>query len=118
LNYALLIYANSDLVEQTPDEERARTNARIAQVLERPEVTGWVRLQNRDSATTVSHDQGQTLLTDGPFVDSKDFLAGLIVVQADNLDGAIAVADELQELRSGAGAIEVRPLREELLVSA
>jgi hypothetical protein len=63
------------------------------------------------------HEQGRTLLTDGPFVDSKDFLGGFIVVEADDLDGALAVAGELQELR-GAGAIEIRPVREDDLVGA
>jgi len=118
LKYALLIYANSDRNERAPEEEKARTNAQIAQVLERPEVTGWLRLQGHESATTVNHDRGQTLVTDGPFVDSKDFLGGLIVVEAENLDGAIALADELQAVREGAGAIEVRPLREDPLVGA
>ena len=60
---------------------------------------------------------GRTLLTDGPFVDSKDFLGGFIIVEAENLDGALAVAGELQELQ-GAGAIEVRPVREEPLIGA
>ena len=40
-------------------------------------------------------------------MDSKDFLGGFIVVEAENLDGAIAVAGELQRLRA-AGAIEIR----------
>jgi hypothetical protein len=56
-------------------------------------------------------------LTDGPFVDSKDFLGGFILLEAGNLDDALEVAAELQELQ-GAGAIEVRPVREEPLVSA
>jgi hypothetical protein len=50
-------------------------------------------------------------------VDSKDFLGGFIVVEAENLDGALAVAGELQELTK-AGAIEVRPVLEEPLVDA
>ncbi|HEX4671438.1 MAG TPA: YciI family protein, partial [Solirubrobacteraceae bacterium] len=74
-------------------------------------------LRDADSATTVRHQRGTTLLTDGPFVDSKDFLGGFIIVEADNLDGALAVADELQELQR-AGAIEVRPVREEPLTGA
>ena len=90
---------------------------RYSEVLARPNVTGWLRLQDVESATTVRHEQGRALLTDGPFVDSKDFLGGFIVVEADNLDGALAVADELQELRPS-GAIEVRPVREEPLVGA
>jgi hypothetical protein len=80
-------------------------------------VTGWVRLKEVGSATTVRHEQGRSLLTDGPFVDSKDYLGGLIVVEAENLDGALAVADELQELRSS-GAIEIRPVSEDPLVGA
>ena len=63
------------------------------------------------------YEQARTLLTDGPFLDSKDYLGGFIVVEAENLDGALAVAGELQELRT-AGAIEIRPVREESLVSA
>ena len=50
------------------------------------------------------------LLTDGPFIDSKEYLAGLFLVEADNLDGALAIAKELlQEARPGV-AIEVRPI--------
>ena len=56
-------------------------------------------------------------MTDGPFVDSKDFLGGFIVVEEENLDGALAVARELQELGT-VSAIEVRPVREEPLVGA
>jgi hypothetical protein len=80
-------------------------------------VTGWLRLQDVESATTVRHEHGRTLLTDGPFVDSKDFLGGFIIVEADDLDGALAVASELSEL-STAGAIEIRPVREDPLVGA
>jgi hypothetical protein len=115
LRYALLAYTDVDVRDQTSEEDRSRINAGIAEVLERPNVTGWLRLQDVESATTVRHGQARTLLTDGPFVDSKDFLGGFIVVEAENLDGALAVAGELQELR-GSGAIEVRPVREEGLV--
>jgi hypothetical protein len=112
-----LAYVDSEVRDRRPEEERGRIDAGIAEVLERPNVTGWLRLQEVGSATTVRHRQGRTLLTDGPFVDSKDFLGGFILVEADNLDGALAVAGELQELQ-GAGAIEVRPVREEPLVGA
>ena len=117
MRYALLIYSDRDVLEQTPDEERRRVNARIAEVLARPNVTGWLRLQNAESATTLRYEQRRTLLSDGPFVDSKDFLGGFIVVEADDLDGALALAGELQEIR-GAGAIEIRPVREDDLVDA
>ncbi len=55
-------------------------------------------------------EQGGALLTDGPFIDSKEYLAGLILIEADNLDGALASAEEmLQQTRPGT-AIEVRPM--------
>ncbi len=117
LRYALLIYGDIKTRDRTHEEERRRINVGVAQVLERPNVTGWLRLGDVESATTVRHEQGEALLTDGPFVDSKDFLGGVIVVEADDLDGAVAVAGELQELRDS-GAIEIRPVREDELVGA
>ncbi|MGZ4218236.1 MAG: YciI family protein [Solirubrobacteraceae bacterium] len=117
MRYALLAYSNVDVREQRTEEEQRRINVGIAEVLARPNVTGWLRLRDIDSATTVRYQQGRTLLTEGPFVDSKDFLGGFIVVEAENLDGALAVADELQELQR-AGAIEVRPVLEEPLIGA
>ncbi|HVY96192.1 MAG TPA: YciI family protein [Solirubrobacterales bacterium] len=117
MRYALLMYGNAEVRERTPEEERRRTNAAVAEVLERPDVSGWLRLQDAESATTLRCEQRRTLLTDGPFVDSKDFLGGFIVVEAEDLDGALAIAEELQELR-GAGACEIRPVNEEPLVLA
>ena len=118
MRYALLAYSNTEVREQRSEEEQRRIDAGIAGVLARPDVTGWLRLQDVESATTVRHERGRTLLTDGPFVDSKDFLGGFILVEAENLDGALAVAGELQDVLRGAGAIEVRPVREEPLAGA
>jgi hypothetical protein len=79
-------------------------------VLRRPNVTGWARLSSDASATTLRSDGERTLLTDGPFIDSKEYLAGLILIEADNLDEALTIAGEmLQETRPGT-AIEVRPI--------
>jgi len=108
VRYALLIYNDSEALEQRAEEEGRRVTAAISEVLNRSPVTDWLRLHDLGTATTL---RGRTLLTDGPFVDSKDYLGGLIILEADNLDGALAVARELQEIR-GMGAIEVRPVRE------
>jgi len=117
LRYALVIYGNADVRDSTPEGEQQRITARVNEVLSRPNVSGWLRLEDFETATTLRSDRGRTLLTDGPFVESKDFLGGFIVVEAENLDGALAVAAELQELRSG-GAIEIRPVREGSLTDA
>ena len=119
MKYALLIYSNSEVLARIPEDERRRIDAGIAAVVARPNVTGYLRLQAAESATTVRDENGRTLLTDGPFVDSKDFLGGFILVETENLDGALAVARELQELRAaGVAPIEVRPVNEEPLVRA
>ena len=112
MRYALLVYNDSEVLDRRTEQEQRRINAGIYEALKRPDVTGWLRLRNIEAATTVRNEQGRTLLTDGPFVDSKDYLGGLVVVEAENLDGALAIAGELQELRAG-GAIEIRPILEE-----
>jgi hypothetical protein len=117
MRYALLAYGTCEARDRAPEEARRRAHAGVAEVLARPEVTGWLRLHDVESATTVRCETGRVLLTDGPFVDSKDYLGGFIVVESENLDGALAVASELQELR-GTGAIEVRPVLEEPLTGA
>jgi hypothetical protein len=110
VKYALLIYNQEGATrEAMTDEERNRLDTVVDEVLTRPNVGPWVRLRRTESATTVRRREGAVFLTDGPFVDSKEYIAGLIVVDAANLDQALAVAAELQELRKG-GAIEVRPM--------
>ena len=110
MQYALLIYGSGH-GGRRPTRE---IHPAIAAVLDRPEVTGWVRLERAESATTVTLAERRTLLTDGPFVDSKEYLGGLILVEAENLDGALAIATELQELGTTT-AIEVRPVFEQEL---
>jgi len=104
MQYALLAYG-SQRTNDGPVEEA------IAAVLSRPSVTGWARLHADSSATTVRSGDGRTLLTDGPFIETKEFLAGIFVVEAENLDAALAIAQDLQDTRT-TGAIEVRPILE------
>jgi hypothetical protein len=116
MQYALLIYNPDDDVA---DQAQRPIDPGIAAILARRDVTGWIRLHAPGSATTVSHQGDRTLLTDGPFVDSKEFLGGLVLVEADNLDAALAVAAELAGLRPGrVVAIEVRPVRGEEISGA
>jgi hypothetical protein len=113
MQYALLAYGRPDM----PRDATRPIDDAIAAVLARPYVTGWARLHADESATTLRHSEGKTLLTDGPFIDSKEYLAGVIVVEVDNLDEALAVAQELQDGRTS-GAIEVRPVIEGLFRGA
>jgi hypothetical protein len=53
-------------------------------------------------------EDGKTLITDGPFVETKEALGGYLIYEADDLDAAIELASRIPAARLG-GAIEVRP---------
>jgi len=106
MQYALLIHASAQDTERAARPIPDALAARLGQ----PDVAGWTRLHADESATTLRNDDGRTLLTDGPFIDSKEYLAGLILIEADNLDGALATARELLEQTRPGTAIEVRPV--------
>jgi hypothetical protein len=102
--------ADEAKVEDTPEPER-ELDPKIAAALAQPSVVDWARLHGITSATTVKRQDGKRLLTDGPFLDSKEYIGGLVIVDAADLDGALAIADELQNLRPNV-VIEVRPVLE------
>jgi hypothetical protein len=106
MQYVLLAYAP---LEDT-DRATRPIPGTLATRLDRPDVTGWARLHAEESATTLRNNEGQMLLTDGPFIDSKEYLAGLILIEAGNLDRALAVAAELLLQTRPGTAIEVRPI--------
>ena len=106
MQYALLTYTAPD------DTDRAARPIpeAIAAQLDRPSVTAWARLHADGSATTLRNDDGRMLLTDGPFIDSKEYLAGLFLIEAEDLDRALAIAGELLRATRPGTAIEVRPI--------
>jgi hypothetical protein len=80
-------------------------------LMQEPGVFGAEQLQPPESATTVRVEDGRTLTTDGPFADTKEYLGGLYLFEADNLDRALDVAARIPAARMG-GAVEIRPLVE------
>ena len=64
-----------------------------------------------ETATTVRVQDGKTLTTDGPFVETKEAIGGYLLFEADDLDAAIELAARIPAARMG-GAIEVRPIVE------
>ena len=67
-------------------------------------------LHAADTATTVRVRNGETLVTDGPFAETKELLAGFYLVDARDLNEALSVAARIPPARYG--SIEVRPVRE------
>ena len=66
------------------------------------------RLQPVAAATTVRVQNGKTLITDGPFAETREQLGGYYIVEAENLDEAIAIAGRIPT--TGIGCVEVRPV--------
>jgi hypothetical protein len=113
MKYFLKIYpgtASGELEGLSEDEQDAIVGEYLA-ISQSPAVIGGDQLQPVETATTVRVENGQTLLTDGPFVEAKEHLGGYMVVDADDLDGALEIAARIPAARMG-GAIEVRPLVE------
>ena len=113
MKYALLIYPGklaSDNKELSAEESSSIFGEYVA-LLDEPGVLGAEQLQPSNSATTVRIENGQTLVTDGPYANTKEILGGFYLLEADDLDPAIEIAGRMPGAREG-GAVEVRPLVE------
>src|SRR3954452_19340740 len=66
------------------------------------------RLQTIDSATTVRVRDGETLISDGPFAETKEYLAGFYLVDCPDLDAALKYAERMP--LEDYGSVEVRPM--------
>jgi hypothetical protein len=113
MKYALLIYPGELTSEsdEFSEEERESILGEYLALLQEPGVLGAEQLQPAESATTVRVENGKTLTTDGPFADTKEVLGGLYLLEADDLDRALELAERIPAARLG-GAVEVRPLVE------
>jgi hypothetical protein len=111
MKYALLIYSNDTEWETLSDDEKNAIYGEYAAVSESPGIVGGQELQPAETATTVRVNGGGTLTTDGPFAATKEALGGFFLLEADNLDDAIALAARVPAARRG-GAVEVRPVVE------
>lgn len=113
MKYALLIYSNDGPAryDMLSDEQQRGILDEYMALRQSPGVYGGEQLQPAETATTVRVEDGQTLITDGPFVDTKEVFGGLYLLEADNLDAALDFAARIPAARLG-GAIEVRPLVE------
>ena len=114
MRYILLIYANeTEWESKSPAEQEAVVREHGVLDDELVKAGKWKAcdaLQPTRTATTVRVREGKRLVTGGPFAETREQLGGFYVVDARDLDDAIAVASRLPPARWG--AIEVRPLWE------
>jgi hypothetical protein len=118
MQYLLLIHQGTTPTPYDPEawaglseEEQGRIYADYQKVSGTAGVTPGPQMQPPEMATTVRVRNGETLTTDGPFVETKEALGGFLTFEADDLDAAIELAAQIPAARLG-GAIEVRPLVE------
>lgn len=113
MRYALLIYVAPPGAEPSEEENAAVMKAYndfTQEAVEAGVMLGGEALEDAKTATSVRVRDGQTLVTDGPFAETKEEFGGFYLIEAPNLDEAIEWAAKIP----GAvrGTIEVRPIWE------
>jgi hypothetical protein len=111
MKYAMLIFPKPGSHEALGPDEYGPVNAEYMALRADPRCLGGAHLQPAETATTVRHGNGEALITDGPFADTKEVLGGYYVLDAANLDEALEFVQRIPAVRLG-GAVEVRPLVE------
>jgi hypothetical protein len=117
VQYVMLIYQGTTPLPGTeewdalPEEEQKRIYADYGAINENPSVSGGPPLGLPADATTVRVENGEALVTDGPYLGIKEALGGFFILEADDLDAAIELASKVPAARLG-GAIEVRPSKQ------
>lgn len=94
--------------ESLPEEEQKAIYDDYNALNKLDNVTAGPPLGLPANAKTVRVDNGSTMTTEGPYLGAKDAVGGFLVVEAENIDAAIAIASRVPQARTG-GAVEVRP---------
>ena len=110
MEYLLTIYGDeSGFADATPEQSAAMLDAYTAfGEKHAAEIKAGHGLQPSTTATSVRVRDGERLVTDGPFAETREQLAGYYLVDVANLDEAIAAAAEIPG--AGNGTVEVRPI--------
>ncbi|HEV2315326.1 MAG TPA: YciI family protein, partial [Candidatus Acidoferrales bacterium] len=115
MRYMLLIYSKETQMEQMSPEDSDKITSAHWAVMEETAKRGIFRgaepLKPTATATTVRVQGGKPLITDGPFAETKEQLAGYYILDCKDLDEAISWAAKIPTAcRGGDGCIEIRPL--------
>lgn len=115
MRYMLLIYGDESGAESMSEEEGkaiwdawwAYDGAIASEGIKR----AGDALQPSGTATTVRVAGGETVLTDGPFAETREQIGGYYIVECDTLDQAVDAARRMPHMAQG-GVVEVRPVME------
>jgi hypothetical protein len=105
----LMIYADE---QAWTEEERARCYGESTDLAHQLQAAGkflaTAPLQPVSTATSVRVREGKRTVTDGPFAETREQLGGFFMIEANNLDEAIAIAGRIPGARKG--TVEIRPV--------
>jgi len=114
MQYLLLVYTDETMLEALPEGEYDR---RMRHCLESADelkeagtLLGFQQLEPARTAKSVRRRGGKVAVVDGPFAETKEMLAGFNLVEADSLEEAIRLAEQLPWAETG--CIEVRAVRD------
>ena len=117
MRYMLLIYTREDAIARSSPEEMQRVmNGHIA-VMQEAQAKGVLQqaepLPNTGMARTVRMQNGTPIISDGPFAETKEQLAGYYILDCKDLDEAVAWAAKIPTACGGIqGCVEIRPLQD------
>jgi hypothetical protein len=106
MKYLCLVYLDEKRLDELPDADCVAYDAAIR---ESGHCIASEALQPVQTATSVRVRDGRLSITDGPFAETKEQLAGFYLIEAEDLNEAIQIAAGIPPAR--AGCIEVRPIR-------
>ena len=106
MKYLCLVYLDEKRLHELPDEDCVAYDTAIRKS---GHCIASEALQSVETATTVRVRNGRTAVTDGPFAETKEQLAGFYMIEAKDLNEAIQIASRIPPAR--VGSIEVRPVR-------
>jgi len=112
MQYLLMIYRNEAELQKLGPADRkqmmADYGAFTQSIVQSGHFKGGDGLQPTSTATTVRVREGKTLTTDGPFAETREQLGGYYLIDAKDLDTALAIAARIPGAKTG--SIEVRPV--------
>lgn len=116
MRYMLLIYTKGDPTANRSEQEMEELIATHWPVMNEAERRGIFRgaepLHPASTAVTLRMQNGKPLITDGPFAETKEQLAGYYILDCKDLDEAVEFADKIPRTCIGPeGCIEIRPIR-------
>jgi hypothetical protein len=109
MRYMLLIYGDELALDETERQQCYVDSTQLARQLDAAgQFVATAPLHPTSTATSVRVREGKRLVTDGPFAETREQLGGFFLIDAPDLDAAIAIAARIPMARRG--TVEVRPV--------